>query len=333
MGYRGAVRSFGAAMRKMDREMKRQQRIQEKQQRDYQRMQEFERVTHEVQDYNEFMNSLVNIHKNCTDKIDWESIRYLRPPEKPARSYHYEHQATLALNNYKPGFFEKLFGTDAKRRYQLQNEVCIAKQRDQDTYNHFLKTYKANMKKYKNDKKLAKKICKGDLESYFKALSIYNSFSEISLLGEDINFSFVDPKLIVAQLKSHSKDIVPPEVKTQLKSGKLSVKKMPITRFWECYFNHICSSNLRIARELFALLPIEMVLINTNSDLLNEQTGHLDETPILSVLIPRDTLDNLNFEHIVPLESLKNFVHNINFKKTKGFYGTSVLDYERFLEE
>jgi len=67
------------------------------------------------------------------------------------------------------------------------------------------------------------------------------------------------------------------------------------------------------------LLPVEMVIVNAVGDILNTETGHTEERPILSVAIPRDTLIKLNFDQIDPSDSMGNFVHNMKFRKTQGF--------------
>lgn len=110
-----------------------------------------------------------------------------------------------------------------------------------------------------------------------------------------------------------------------MKSGKLSVKQMPKGKFYELYQDHICSCVLRIARELFALLPIEMVLVNCLGNLLSSQTGYMEEKSILSVAIPRKTLEGLNFEMLDPSDSMSNFIHRMAFKRTTGFGGVESL--------
>jgi hypothetical protein len=76
---------------------------------------------------------------------------------------------------------------------------------------------------------------------------------------------------------------------------------------------------LRVARELFALLPLEAAIVTASANVLNTGTGHIENQPIVSVMIPRKTLAMLNFQTLDPSDSLKNFVHQMDFKKTKGF--------------
>jgi len=53
--------------------------------------------------------------------------------------------------------------------------------------------------------------------------------------------------------------------------------------------------------------------------MLNPATGHVEKQTILSVAVPRETLDKLIFETIDCSEAMSNFVHRINFSKTKEF--------------
>jgi hypothetical protein len=76
---------------------------------------------------------------------------------------------------------------------------------------------------------------------------------------------------------------------------------------------------LRVAREIFALLPFESVIVTAVGDVVNTQTDHLEEKPLLSVAIPRRTLTRLDLNTIDPSDSMKNFVHRMDFKKNKGF--------------
>lgn len=76
---------------------------------------------------------------------------------------------------------------------------------------------------------------------------------------------------------------------------------------------------MRVASELFALLPNKMAIVTVVAPLLNTKAGHLEDNPILSVAIPKETLDGLNFEHLDPSDAMGNFVHNMKFLKTKGF--------------
>lgn len=54
-------------------------------------------------------------------------------------------------------------------------------------------------------------------------------------------------------------------------------------------------------------------------EVYENRTGNLEEKMVLSVAIPRDIFEKLNFETLDPSDSMSNFVYRMKFKKTQGF--------------
>ena len=52
----------------------------------------------------------------------------------------------------------------------------------------------------------------------------------------------------------------------------------------------------------------------------------MEEQPIFSVVIPRETLDQLNPESIDPSDAMGNFMHHADFKRTSGFRAVEKID-------
>ena len=96
-------------------------------------------------------------------------------------------------------------------------------------------------------------------------------------------------------LKVSGKQIIPAEVKTLTASEKVSVKPMPKGLFHEIYLDYLCGCVLRVAREIFALLPVDTVLVTAAADSLDSRTGHTVEQPVVSVALPRADVALLNF--------------------------------------
>ncbi len=109
------------------------------------------------------------------------------------------------------------------------------------------------------------------------------------------------------------------EEKKLTKTGKLSTKQLTKTRYYEWQQDYVCSCTLRIARDLFALLPLNTVIIHASDTQLNTETGHEERLLVLSIQIDREILTGLNFDHIDCSDSMNNFPHHMNFRKTKGF--------------
>lgn len=61
------------------------------------------------------------------------------------------------------------------------------------------------------------------------------------------------------------------------------------------------------------------VYVTVVGNMLDPGSGHVKDQSILSVVIPRQTLETFRFETLDPSEALRNFNHRMDFRKTKGF--------------
>lgn len=324
-GTRGLLRSI-------ERDARRYQRDLEKQKKELARMGELRRAKYEVEVYENHLDVLNSIHKDCGNVWDWEKIMTSKTPyeEQPTYKHENELEAQNLLNSYHPNFLERIFGKVEKKKANLLKNIEDAKEIDKAQHEKACEEYREKFNEWKTTTEIAKRIIDGDAQAYLEAIKEVNLFEEIKQLGSEIKIQITDKYLIISNLHIHSEKVVPSEVKSLLKSGKLSVKPMPITKFNEIYQDYVCGSVLRVVRELFALLPIEMVIVNAIGNLLNTKTGYMEDAPILSVCIPRKTLQNLNFNAIDPSNSMKNFVHRMNFKKGTGFSSVDVLNPQEF---
>lgn len=319
MGWKGTLRSIQAEMRRAERDAQRRQRELEKQHKQLEKMQELERAAYEVHVYENHIDLLLSVHKECSNTWDWDKIRSSEPPIKPTKSHTHEELAQAKLDKFKPGVFGKILGRVESKRDKLVRNVEEAREADEKEYQEALQAYEQEYADWEAVHELSGRILAGISDAYIDAIRQTDPFTDISELGSSIEFQAESGSLVEATLHVNSEGVIPSEVKSLLKSGKLSVKQMPKGGFYELYQDYVCGCVLRVARELFALLPIEMVIVNAMGSLLNTHTGYMEEQPILSVAIPRKTLEGLNFEMIDPSDSMSNFVHRMTFRKTKGF--------------
>ncbi len=320
MGWKGTVRSIGAAIRAAERDAKRRQREYEKRQQQYRKMQELERTAYEVEEYEEHIQRMTSIHIVSGEDIDWNAIASTKPPQGPPQlSSKYEDKARHAFDVYKPGLFDKMLSRGEKKRESLKKTIDVGKHEDKKIYEKELQKYQEEFKDWEESSSLAKRVLAGDKEAQLEAINKLNPFTDISELGSHLTVAVDSEEPIQVTLHLHGDEVIPKESKSLLKSGKLTVKKMPKGQFFELYQDYTCSCVLRVANEMFSLLPIESVIVTAVDKLLNTQTGHIEEVPVLSVYIPRETFMRLNLNYIDPSDSLGNFLHNMDFKKTKGF--------------
>jgi hypothetical protein len=105
--------------------------------------------------------------------------------------------------------------------------------------------------------------------------------------------------------------------KTLTASGKLSIKPISKKRFHEIYQDHVCGCVLRVAREVFALLPVETALITAFVQSRDTRTGGTAEQPVLSVETPRAIVAKLDFNHLDPSDAMQNFQHRGDLKASR----------------
>lgn len=326
MGWKGTLRSVGAAYRAAERDAKRRQRELERQQKQYEKMQEIEQAAYEVEVFQNHIDLLQSVHKECGHPVDWEAIATASEPEKPENHKEREKTAKTKADNYRPGFVDRLFKREGKKLSQLEKAISKAADNDELDYQHKLETWKKEISEWAENVQLARGILDSNAESKIKAIEKLNPFSEISTLGSNLSFNIGETLMLEATLNVHGSDVIPNEEKSLLKSGRLSVKKMPKSKFNELHQDYVCSCVLRVANEIFSILPDEKVIVTAVDKLLNTRTGHMEESPILSACISRGTLHSLNMDNIDPSDCLNNFVHKMSFKKTKGFDAVKRLE-------
>jgi hypothetical protein len=319
MGWRGTLRSIAAAQRRAERDAKRRQRELERQRKQLGKMREAEQAAYEVRAYKNYLDVLRSVHKECGDAWDWQAIACSDPPHEPRCLAKHEATARTKLEQFEPGFLDMVLSRTQSKREELLTAIEQGTEADEQEYQESLRRYHQEYADWETACELAGGISAGRAQACLDAIRLADPFGEIGELGSSIEFEAQSTSLVQATLRVNSEQVIPSEERRLLKSGKLSVREMPRTRFYALYQDYVCSCLLRVARELFALLPTEMVLVHATGELLNTKTGNVEQVPILSVAIPRRTLELLNLDMLDPSDCMGNFVHRMAFKKTKGF--------------
>lgn len=305
MGWKGTVRTLSASYRASVRESERREREVQKRNKEFQKLQVLEQSAYEVEEYENYIETILSIHKKNIDLVEWDVIAQSTKPSQPIKKYKNEEQ-------FKVGFFSKLLGKEKQQREQ-------AKLKDEQIYQREIDEWEKQCTEWEYEQNFATKLLSGDLEVKLEIIKELNPFSDIQELGSSLKFEISENNIIECTLNLHGQDVIPTEKKSLLQSGKLSVKKMPQGEFYEMYQDYVCSCILRIGNELLAILPDKLVLVHAVDNMLNSKTGHMEEQYILSIAISRQTMASLNMDLIDPSDSFENFVYNMKFKRTKGF--------------
>ena len=319
---------INSVLRSINAEVNRQARESDKRYRQHLKEVERNESAQIVQCQEDCFQEITSLHHECISHLDWDDIRREPEPQRPTNIYPLTKQSTERHDNFRPNFFHKILMIQNWRKKNLLDKVHEAKILDKQNHSKRLSAYKDDKKEWDQKQKLSKHI-KKDRKTLLQALQKYLDISNLPV-GKNLNFQISgDMKMDILLEVSPFEEIIPDEKYSLRQSGTLSAKKMPKGEGLELYQNYVCSALLRVARETLGTVPLKMVRANAITNAVNTKTGHLEDQVILSAIIMKQTLTTLNFNYIVPSDSLSNFIHNMNFKKTKGFESVEKVDFPK----
>lgn len=325
MGWKGTLRSVNASINRMEREQQRARRERERRRREVEKFEALEREAHEVEEFEYYVESIQSFHQAHVEEIDWFALAQKKGPHEPVLGNTCEMKAQQKLDKFRPSIVHKMLRSEQTVREKLKTAVALAIVKDEDHYQRVKNEFELEMVNYEEEVGLARRVIAGEPDACVEVITKFERLSNIDNLGNKLVFSFSKDGDISVVLSVSADEIIPDRKLTLLQSGKKSEKKMPRGEHNEIFQDYVCSAVIRVAREIFGLLPVDKITITATDRLLNSATGHTEEQPILSVLIPRETLGSMNLEWIDPSDSMSNFSHNIDFRKTKGFAPVDTL--------
>ncbi len=166
---------------------------------------------------------------------------------------------------------------------------------------------------------LAKEVLNKDVDAYLKVINEYSSMHDIAAFGSEFEFGSDDGNTLTANFLVNIKDVVPTVGFKQSESGKVSDFELKGSAYNDLAQDYVCSCAIRIAREVFALLPIDFLIVNAEDKIFDSSTGNQRDATIMSTLFIRDGFSNINFDMIDPSDFVARFKSNLSFTKTNGF--------------
>jgi hypothetical protein len=279
---------------------------------------EQQRAQHKVNVYENQLEFLGSMHKDCGPIWDWRMVASRQPPTPPQPTHAREQEAALHLQAYRPSFFEKLFGGEKKRRAELSRSMEHARHYDAQVFATAQAEYAADVEMHRWEQRMAAAVLAGDLGAYRAAVDHLSPFAELSESGMRVTLDELRHDVVVLRCAVADKTVVPTEEKKLTQGGKLGTKKIPAGTYWALYQDFVCGCALRAAREIFSIVPVPRAVVNVVVEALDPSTGHARANTILAVSMPRETTYGLNFNALDPSDSLKHFPHRMKFKKTSG---------------
>jgi hypothetical protein len=320
MGWRGTLRAIEAASRRAARDAERRDKARRK-------AEELERAEDAVAAYQEYLERITTLHVATPTVVNWHDLAAAPAPQKPIKTSKHECDARAKLERYTPNILDKLFKREDRRRNRLRTAVPEAIAQDEKDFVDASTAYESAYSEWKNKKDTAEEVLSGEASALLNIIRAGNLFEQISDIGTTIEVRVTDDRGLYFDLNVIGKEVIPDEKYTLLQSGRLSTRAMPKSEFFELYQDYVCSCLLRVAVEAFAATPAKAIVATAVDEMINPKNGLLEKQALLSVFIPRETLSKLNLANVDPSDAMDNFLHNANFKKTKGFEPTSIIEH------
>lgn len=309
---------FDAAFKRQEREALKWQRELERRAKEQAKLSALEQARLQVAQNENAIELLLSVHKEQSAPIDWQRLRASLPPHRPARRVRHELAAHLR-------FASSLELTDGAERLRVIEEACALDEKD---YAATLAAHDQNVEAWRWLRSVCQRVLSGEIEAYEQVITELSPLREISTLGSASTITVHNAKIAAAELHVNGRDVVPNEVKSLTSTGKLSAKAMPKSRFHELYQDYVCGCVLRVARELFAVLPFETVLVTTCVARADASDGVGLVVPVLSVALAREACAKLDFDRLDPSDTIAMLLHRGDVKASKksgGFVSITPL--------
>ncbi|MDB6019683.1 MAG: hypothetical protein JWR19_4172 [Pedosphaera sp.] len=295
-----------AADRRQQRESQMRFRELERRAKEQSKLSAIEQAGLEVESFENQIDVLLSVHKTQGETWDWAVLASSLPPPFPQKNSYHELRAKQRVLVLHP-----------QKREGSLTLIENARLQDEQAFQAAVKSHAEAKAEWDKLKKLACRILAGEHKAYIEALVELSPLAEISDLGSQIHFTVESSNLLKCALKVNGSQAIPSEVKTLTSSGKVSVKAMPKVRFHEIYQDYVCGCMLRVAREVFAMLPIDTLLITATADMSDPRTSQKLEQPVLSAIMPRAIVTSLDFHNLDSSDAMESFFHRGNFKASR----------------
>lgn len=297
-----------AAQRRQQRDAQKRLRELERQAKEKAKLSTIEQARLEVERYENELEVLLSVHKEQGEVRDWLALAASLPPYPPRK---------FSLLELKARQHAELSSLRPSPQHDPETDLATAQSADEQNFQETLGIFSKTKSEWERMKDLAPRILAGEHKAYTEALVELSPLVELSDLGTSIYFTVHHAKLLECVLKVNGRQVIPAEVKSLMASGKISVKAMPKARFHEIYQDYVCGCVLRVAREVFTMLPVETVLVTASVDALDPRTGQAVEQPVLSVAIPRAAVARFDFGALDPSDAMESFLRRGDFKASR----------------
>lgn len=267
--------------------------------------------------WTKYARRLVTVHNRLEKRIEWQTFSHDPPPDEPASVSWRQDAARARLLSYSPSFLDIILRRSGRRRAGLERGLTKAAARDMAEYQDERKAWSARVAVWERHGDLVRRVIAGDVEAWLQVLHQQSGLSRRDLFGAMVSYREAQGRLhVVVSLQPD--DLLPAFERRLIAAGRYAPEKIPDESSDMLHRQHVASVALKVAGDVFQILPAEEVYLTCLTGLLNMSAGRQEAMPILSVQFNRDMFRNLNLRKPA-LHLIDNFRHVKDFRETGGF--------------
>jgi hypothetical protein len=301
-------------MRAMDRAAKQAERRRIAHQRALHRQAVLDASAEAAAEYEAIIDALTGAHRVSLPRRDWLTTATAATVPIPDRRNDAERAAAEELERFTPNWFTKLLRREERVRKSLADALASARARDDA--DHTARVLAAQTENVKIQH--AQRVVEREPDAMVRALEEHSALGDLPFSVEGLDTLFIDGRL-VAVVDGLDLEDMPEESVSLLKSGKASIKAVPIGKRQELHRDSICSAAVRVALEFLAVLPIEEVEVVMLTDVLDRGSGHIDSLPVLHLRVTMQAINALNLARAEPAALVERLGGHMDWSKREGF--------------
>lgn len=307
---RGVVRT----MRAMDRSAKQAERRRVAFQKAVQREAMLDASAQAAREFDEIIEALTGAHRKPPSLVNWTSTASKSEAPVPERTSATEDAARRKAADYQPGWVTRVLKREARARQALEDAVAAARAADDQAH----VARKREVEDHNASIRFARRVMALEPDAMVEALEQHSSLDDLPFSVEGLDTLFMDGR-VVAVVEGLDLEDIPDQSVSLLKSGKASVKAIPIGRRHELHREAICSAAVRVALEYLAILPLEEIEVVMLADLLDRASGHILAQPVLYLRTTKQALKTVNLERAEAGALVERLGGHFEWTKRDGF--------------
>jgi hypothetical protein len=311
---RGMVRT----VRAMDRAAKQAERQRHARQLASERQQHLDASARVVAQYDAVISALMGAHRIQLERRDWLTTATADLLDHPERRDDAEVEAAARLECYEPGWFTRVLGREMKVRQRLAEAVEAARADDDVAHAESV----AEVRSRNEEIEEARLVVAQDPHAMVRALEEHGSLGDLPFAVEALKVVFSGDR-IIAVANGLPFDEMPEQSASLLKSGKASIKDVPLGKRQELHRDAVCSAAVRVAIEFLNALPIDAVEVLMLCDLLDRGTGHIEPAAVLHLRTTAQALGTLNLVRADAVALVERLGGHLDWSKREGFRAIS----------